>query len=306
MTILGLDRVITENFLSRLSRVAGSSSSSGAGATSSSSTKGLKGQVLYDSLRVGARNFAAGVQLLNSAISFVNVSLDVNEKLLSIVDKANELTKTANKGNIAASTAQRYRREFERFAKEFDELIEEASSGAKDLLSVKDLGAALDEAGLFGEDVPEVDRFLSKFKAPTEAGIDSEGTITTNGSPIPLEAFSRALRAAIVNPDVPEEDNSGFFKKTEASLKQLKSKLSGNIKALKDTQDFVGDNLKLVRAAGLAFLELSNSITGTETAEFVAGELQRRIRTEANGALSQAGNLEAIQIAGLAALSGKK
>lgn len=308
MSIKGLDRVINENFLSRLSRVAGSSSSSGpsASGSSSSSGKALKGQALYDSLRVGARNFAAGVQLLNSTISFVNVSLDVNEKLLAIVDKAQDLTKIANKGNISASTAARYRRDFEKFAKEFDDLIEEATSGAEDLLSVEDLGAALDKAGLFGEDIPVVDRYLSKIQSPTETSIDAEGTVSADGNPIPLESFRRALRAAVVDPDVPGEDNSGFFGKVESALKEVRLKLSGNIKALKQTQEFVGDNLKLVRAAGLAFLDLSNSISGTESAEFVASELRRKIRAGAGGALGQAGNMEAVQIAGLAALSNAK
>lgn len=302
MSIIGLDRVITGSLLSKISKVSSNSGSSTA-STLSATPKELKGQALYDSLRIGARNFSSGLQLLNSAVSFVNISLDTHERLLAIVDKVEALVTKANKGNVTNSSARVYQRDFDSLTKDFDYLIEKVSGESKNILNPDDLAAVLSEAGLDKDKVGELAAAFRKISPVAEAVIDSNGTVLSDGNPIPLEAFHTALRAAIVDPDDPESENSGTFTKVKGSLKELRSKLEGNVKALKQTVGVVADNISLVRAAGLAFLDLSNSITGAESAERVAQDIRGKIRATAPKSLAQAHNIEAILVAGLAAIN---
>jgi len=88
-------------------------------------------------------------------------------------------------------------------------------------------------------------------------------------------------------------------------MKKLRQTLQSNVKALNQTTDVIGRNIELVRAVGLAMLDLSSSIAGDATAASIAEELQGRIRTSAPLLLSQAHNLEAISVAGLLAVRGK-
>lgn len=304
MSITSLDKVINTNFLAKLSRVSGGSKSSSLLGQSASSTS-LSPQALYDSIRSGARNFAAGFQLLNASATFVNISLDTNEKLLDIVDDLQNLTKKANKGNISGTQAKKMRVEFDDLADTFDNLIEAATEGEQDFFDPKELEDVLVRAGLDKEKVTELAINLRKFVSPTEQNIDSDGNVTNTGNPVPLTEFKKALRTAIVDPDDPTDDKSGFFTKIGKTLQNLQLKLETNIKSLKDTASLIGENITLTRAAGFAFLDVSNEMTGLETPEALVADIQRRIRQDAATSLPQLKNLENIMIAGLATLLNK-
>ena len=125
----------------------------------------------------------------------------------------------------------------------------------------------------------------------------------SEGNPVPLADFQRALRAAIVDPDDPTDERSGFFGKVKSELKDIRLQLETNIKALKDTTKLIGENITLVRAAGFAFLEVSREMTGSESAEQIAEQLRQRIRSTARPVLGQAHNLEPMMVAGMTALS---
>jgi hypothetical protein len=300
MTIASLDRIINTSFLTKLSRVAGGSSS-----RSSSSNAAPSGQALYNSLRAGASNFAAGMQLLNASASFVNVSLDANEKLLEMIDKMYAVATRANKGNVAASDARRYRGEFDALAKKFDDQVNESTDGEFNFFDPTELEATLVRAGLDKTKVAELAVSLKRFSSPSETTVATDGTVSKDGNPVPLAEFQRALKAAIFNEDDPTDDRSGFFRKVRDELQDIQIKLQSNVKALKDTRQLIGDNMTLVRAAGFAFLDVSNEMTGAESAEQIAEQLRARIRSTASGVLSQLNNLEPIMVAGLAALSEK-
>jgi hypothetical protein len=83
-------------------------------------------------------------------------------------------------------------------------------------------------------------------------------------------------------------------------LKSLREQIIGNKKALQDARDIVGKNMDLVRATGLALLELSEQISDSDTAEQVAEMVRSRIVSKASAALSQAENLTPLTIATLA------
>ncbi len=84
-----------------------------------------------------------------------------------------------------------------------------------------------------------------------------------------------------------------------ADLKALKQQIGVNMKALDEATTFIADNMTLVRETGLALLELSNQITTTATADEVAAKLQLMIRQNANAAMAQSENLQAITVAAL-------
>lgn len=83
-------------------------------------------------------------------------------------------------------------------------------------------------------------------------------------------------------------------------LKALKNQITENIEMLDKATALIAKNIDLVRATGLAFLELSDQIGSDAKAEDVARDLRTRIRRNAPAALSQAQNLEAITVAALA------
>jgi len=303
MAISSLERIINTTFLTKISRA--SSGSASQSPISSSSNQQLAGQALYNSLRVGAQNFAASIQLLNGSATFVNLSLDTTEKLLEMVTKLETLATKANKGNISGTAAKQLRAEFDLIAGNFDKTIDVATDDERDIFDIEQLKGVLGQAGLDPAKVSELALALKRFTHPAEPTVGSDGSVVSEGNPVPLEDFQRALRAAIVDPDDPTDERSGFFGKVKTKLKDIRIQLETNIKALKDTTKLIGDNMTLARAAGFAFLDVSNEMTGSESAEDIAEQIRQRIRGTARSVLGQAHNLEPIMVAGLAALSEK-
>ena len=82
MPVSSLKTVITGSFISALSKTGGS----GQSPAPALGAKAGSGEALDVTLRSAARNMAVGVQSLNLGISYVNVSRDVNSKLLGLVD----------------------------------------------------------------------------------------------------------------------------------------------------------------------------------------------------------------------------
>lgn len=300
MTVSSLEKIIDTNFLTKLYRASGS-------ASKGSASKGeLKGQALYTSLRAGARNFAAGYQLLNQGVSFLNVSLDTNERLLGVVQSIQEMIDSANRGNLSASTARQDRLKIDQLAKDFDRIVDAARAEKMDPLDTQSMEDTLVKAGLDKEKISDLASMLKKITSPTESSIASDGTVTSDGNPIPLADIQRQLRAAVFDEDEPGDDKSGFFTKIKKKLRDVQIQLETNVKAIKSTIGFVKDNMAVARVAGLAFLDASNDLKGTESAEAVAEALRGKIRSTSGSALGQAHNLESVMVAGLAALGENK
>jgi hypothetical protein len=147
---------------------------------------------------------------------------------------------------------------------------------------------------------------LKKITSPTESSIAADGTVTSDGNPIPLADIQRQLRAAVFDEDDPGDDKSGFFTKIKKKLRDVQIRLETNVKAIKSTIGLVKDNMAVVRVAGLTFLDASNDLKGTESAEAVAEALRGKIRSTSGYALGQAHNLESVMVAGFAALGENK
>ena len=71
--------------------------------------------------------------------------------------------------------------------------------------------------------------------------------------------------------------------------------MSENVNALANAREYIASNIELVRAAGFAFLEISNQISGAEDAEEVAQLVSAQIRSNSSQAqLAQVENLKNI------------
>lgn len=302
MSINSLDRIVNPTLLTKISKSLSSSSSSSKSALTASSNQALSPQDLYDSLRRGAQNFGASMQLLNSSATFVNLSLDTTEKLLDMVTRLDTIAAKANKGNVSSSAAKQMGDDFNKIADAFDKVIESATKGKTDIFDVNQLQSVLVSAGLDPAKISELSLALKRFTHPGEPTLNTDGAVVSDGNPVPLTEFQRALRVAIVDPDDMSDDRSGYFGKVKEKLKGIRLQLEANVKALKDTTKLIGDNMTLVRAAGFAFLDVSNEMTGSESPEMIADQLRSKIRGSARSVLSQAHNLDPIIVAGLASL----
>lgn len=301
MVAISLSRVINETFVKTLTQVG---TSSAAALTSGGSTSlGQKQTVsLSSGLRNGARDFAAGVQLLNNGISIINVARAANEKLLEIVDHLDKTVQDAARGGIGPGKAKRLNSEFEKSVRDFESLLKKTAAEKLDVFKPEDLSGVLSRAGLELQQVNELAGAFQDLTSLNEAKVDSAGQVTSTANLIPDEDFYRAVKQSTVDPDDPlAVDAPGGFAGVRTKMKALRGVLEGNISALNSTAEVVGKNLELVRVVGFAMLDLSSSITGSATAASVAEELQSRIRQGAPLLLGQAHNLQAIAVAGLTA-----
>jgi len=305
MTVTSLSRIVNEGFIKAITQVGTSSSS--ALSSSSGTSLGQKSEVsLSSGLRKGARDFGAGVQLLNSGISVINISRAANEKLIDLVGKLDEVVADAARSGLTAGKAKRMQAQFTAISRDFDRLLKETAAQKTDVFDPAALSSFLARAGLERENIEELDAAFKKITPLTDSRVDSQGNVTSSTSLIPKAEFLSSLKRAVTDPDDPlAEEPTGGFSGVKTKMRRLRETLDSNIKALDDATEVVERNLKLVRVVGLAMLDLSSSIPANATAESVAAELQARIRQEASLYLREAHNLQPIAVAGLTA-AGKK
>lgn len=305
MTVTSLSRIVNEGFIKAITQAGTSASSSRASSTGTS--LGQKTQVsLSSGLRSGARDFGAGSQLLNNGISVINIARAANEKLLEIVGKLDQVVGDAARSGVTAGKAKRLQASFTALSRDFNRLLKETAEQKTDVFDPADVSAFLSRAGLEQKNVNELELAFKKITPLSDSRVDSQGNVTSSANLIPKVEFLSSLKRAVTDPEDPlAEEATGGFSGVKEKMKKLREMLHSNIKALDDTSEVVGRNLKLVRVVGLAMLDLSSSIPSNSTAASVAEELQTRIRQQAPLLLGEAHNLQAIAVAGLMATSSK-
>ncbi len=120
-----------------------------------------------------------------------------------------------------------------------------------------------------------------------------ESALNSRGSPRNLKEYSTLFDSAQNIRSRP------MAYKMMYDLQELRGQIEKNIKAIDNAVTVIGDNLSLVRAAGFAFLDMSNTVTSSDSADKIAAQLQLMIRNNAGAALAQAENLESITVAAL-------
>lgn len=127
--------------------------------------------------------------------------------------------------------------------------------------------------------------------------LSNPSTTTKIRAPIPSDNFT-----SIFDSERTISNRVEAYRLT-TDLKSLREQIVGNKKGLQDARDLIGKNMDLVRATGLALLELSDQISDSDTAEQVAEMVRSRIMSQASAALSQAENLTPLTVATLAVQS---
>ena len=305
MAVTSLSKIVNEGFIKAITQ-AGTSSSS-ALSSSTGTSLGKKTEVsLSSGLRSGARDFAAGVRLMNTGISVINIARAANEKLLDIVGKLDEVVADAARSGVTAGKAKRLQASFAALSRDFDRLLKETAAQKTDVFDPAEVSAFLARAGLDKQNVEELALAFKKITPLADSRVDSQGNVTSTANLIPKAQFLSSLKRAVTDPEDPlAEEPTGGFSGVKTKMRELRQVLDSNIKALDDASEVVGRNLKLVRVVGLAMLDLAGSIPSNATAASVAEELQTRIRQQAPLLLGEAHNLQAIAIAGLTATSSK-
>jgi flagellin-like hook-associated protein FlgL len=301
MPVSSLKSVITGSFISALSKTGGSGKSPAPGL----GAKAGSGEALDVTLRSAARNMAVGVQSLNLGISYVNISRDLNSKLLGFVDRLELLVSKASKGGFGSSSANAIREEFAALADKFQEGIKNAKVEGQDVLDADALKDVLARSGLKPEDIEPLADAFNDMTSLSKTVVEDDGSRTASTALIPVDQFANAMRkaSAMMESDDPEEQGaiSGLFKNVRDTLRGLGSKIRKNVDALDKTQEVLKKNIDLVRATGFAFLEASSSVTGTEDPEKLAEQIRQKIQAAAPSTISQVHNLQGIMVAGFTA-----
>ena len=300
MSVSGLTNIVNGTFLTAAEKVSQAPVDEGRAVAKSLSGQSTK-ETLDTTLRVGARNFSLGLQALNIGISYINVSRDMHEQLEGIGNKLTQMTDRALIG-VGPQTARLMVQDFQKYSAQFKDIITNTKIQGNDIFSVDTLKEQMVKAGLDPETTDDLTRSFERMVSLTKTTTDDNGETTTTSTALPLAEFSNAVRVASID----FEDGAGTqngaeaLKKVRQALDEVRSKIQGNLKELNHTFEVVRDNMQLVRAAGLAFLSVSDQIKGTEEADVVAEQVRSEIRRRApSAALSQADNLQKILTAGV-------
>lgn len=306
MTVTSLRAVVDESFVLRFAGLAQS------GSSNQSLAKALKGEgggnKIETGLRFGARTFATAVQALNSGIAVLNISQSTLTGLGKLTDDMIALADEASQSTTSSQARRRLDLEFKQLGNKFQEVVDEAKLGETEYLTVDGLSHMLTNLGLDENTSDSIAAVFKKFVVPD--GDDTLASEETKGARpvrIPAGAYTTPVTVARTSKEY-EEIFDGTVDLTTRpgayqllnDLKGLKGQIEDNLSALDNAVTVVGQNIDLVRAAGLAFLDISDKIGSETDADAIATQLRDRIRKDAPAALAQAENLIPIVIAALA------
>lgn len=300
---ISLSSVIDDRLIKRFQGVA--SSSSGNSLAKALSGQGSSTASIGTGLRLGARTFATAIQGLNTAITFLNTGKATLDVLGNITDKMITLADTASKGSTGSDTRHNANVEFQRLANQFQLDVKNSKIGEREFLTLSGISEYLQLVGLDKEKSDSVAAIFNRFVVPEDDDVlASEEVQGKRPVPIPPGAYTATAHVTVdytklFDDQVNIETRPNAYKVLN-DLKALKEQIKDNQKALDSGVETIGKNIDLVRAAGLAFLNISDQITNETDASKVADKLRVEIQQNASAALSQAENLNAIIVAALA------
>lgn len=306
MAKIGLRGIIDESFVLRFAGL--SSSQSSASSITQAFQGGASQNGIQEGLRLGARTFAGAVQSLNSVITVVSVSQAALDNLDKLTDKMIALAEESSLGTTSSGKRSDLNIRYHDLANDFEEIVENAKIGDTEVLTVEGLSELFTRFGLDRESSESIAAVFEEIVTPREDDTLASGEIKGERPVnIPASAFDvpRPVSRVTVEFDNLFDQATNISTRPNAfrvlnDLKALKEQITDNRAALENAQTVIGQNLDLVRAAGFAFLELSDQISSETSADDVASLLRDRIRKDAPAALAQAENLESIVVAALA------
>ncbi len=301
MARISLRSVIDDTFVRRFQGLASGSSQQNL----ANALRGQSSEVsISTGLRTGAQTFATSVQGLNTAISFFNTAKATLQNLDKLTDKLITLADRSSKSTTFTQERREANLEFQKLGDEFQRIISNAKLGEREFLTTEGIDEFLKVVGLDKDTSDSVKAIFDKFKVPIEDdNLASEEAQGERPSKIPPQAYS-ATAAFTVDYEKLFDDDVTIATRPNAykvlgDLNALKEQIGSNIEGIDNGIEIIGKNMDLVRAAGFAFLELSDQLENETDATTVAEELRRMISRNAPAALSQAENLEALIVAAL-------
>ncbi len=301
MNVAGIESVITTKFLSALSRA-------GAGSTTKFGSSSSDQDTVSLALQTGLRTYVAAVQGLNTAASFVNLARSDLGRLKDLVEEMKGLATAASKAGTGSQARSEADNRIQRLGKEFETFIKTAKFQDQNYLSKDGMAGLLANFGLDAGNSKTISESFERFVVPDkDDAFASEHVDGDKSILIPDEAYTNPVsvsRRTKVTGELFDSErrikNRPDAYRFLQDLSALEKQIDNNVKALDNLQRVVGDNLKLVRGTGLAFLAQSESqLDNPQDAEEVARQLRIKIRQNAGAAVAQAGNLEAITVASL-------
>lgn len=307
MSRISLTKAIDETFINRfrgLSADQGSTSNYVPGGNAASTT------TISSGLRTGAKLMASAIQNLNSVIAVLNIADNSLAKLEEVTGKVVDLAKKASGPGSSAQARQKLFLEFQSLGEEFSDIIENSKIEEREFLTTTGLSEILTAAGLDQSTSQSIEELFQEFNIVDDKGNLASETIKGK-RPVFVPSGAYTLPGGGTVSKQSKEYDSVFDTsrnlktrpeafKLLADMTALHEQIQENREAISNARDVVGKNIDLVRATGLAFLDISNSITDENDAAKVASELREKIRTDAKAALTQAENLDSIIVAALA------
>jgi hypothetical protein len=289
MSRISLSSVINDSFINRFRGVALNQ----LGKSSPLSSGGDEPPSISEGLRVGARTFASAVQTLNSGIAVINTTETSLSALTEITQKLIDVSEEATSSSIGTQRRRRLNIEFKDLVLGFKDALEANGEGEIDFLKAEDLSTVLTNIGLDPEESSEIGKLFSSLLVSEEGSNGSLVDEDTQGQgQVRLPSSITASRKQSVAERSIFDSETNILTRSNAfevlhDLKELKGQLSENTETVGKIREKLGQNLELVRSAGLAFLEASEQIGDVSDAEEVARRLRTEIRKNAGAALSK-------------------
>lgn len=312
MPRISIKSAIDEGFIRSFQGIAQQRSG---GNSLAASLQGGSSQVgISTGLRLGAQIFAGSVQGLNSLIGFVNLADAALGDLANITDEMIDLTDLASDVSTGTQERRKLNSRYRKLIKEFEDVLEGAEFADRDLLKLKDLKTVFNTLGFDETESQSVANIFNEFNlVPRDSDelLASEQIKGERPIPVPASAYKIITPSGtkILSKNTTEFDSlfasqRNLDKKADAfklghDLRALKDQIQDNREALETTRSFIGDNLDLMRVAGFAFLDLSQTIPDGTSASEVARALRKEIRKAPLKALNQLENLEPVSVAAL-------
>jgi flagellin-like hook-associated protein FlgL len=303
MARISLRAVLDDTLIKKFQGLASGSKSSGQAIVAS--LKGKSSEVnIATGLRVGARTFGTAVQGLNTAITFLNTSKASLGELSKVTDEMINLADTASKSTTSSQERYEADLDFQRLGDKFQRIVKNSKLGDREILTVDGLSEFLKVVGLDEDSSQSIKAVFDKFKVPVgDDSLASEEAQGPRPAQIPRQAYSATAAFTADYENIFDEEATLRTRpnayKLLGDLNALKDQIDGNVKALDNGIEVIGKNIDLVRATGLAFLDMSDQINSADTADQVASQLRQKINADVPGALAQAENLESIIVAAL-------
>ena len=297
-----IDRIVNERFLNALA------GSARAGSTQFQRSSSDNQDTVGIALQTGLRAYVAAVQGLNTAASFITIARADLGKLGKITDELKELAQRGTQSGTGTQGRQEIDARIQKLGKQFERIVEGAEFQGQNYLTKGGLGDLLRTFGLDESTSKTIDAAFDRFvMAKGNDDLASEKVEGDKSVLVPEEAYTTPVPIARSSRKVGDmfDSERRIRNRPEAyqflsQVVALEKQIDRNVKALDNLQGVVLENLKLVRAAGFAFLEQSDEqIRSPQSAEAVARELRIKIRQNAGAAIAQAENLEPITVASL-------